>query len=572
MGWYNKLVNEDMERWKEGTALQLKDYRPLLTPPTLLASEPLRLSGAALTVEDVVAVARYGRKVRLLSASDSADSSTVAAIEASRRWVDAMIGGAEERVVYGINTGFGPLADVVIRRDQAGELSRNLIVSHAVGVGALLERDVVRASMLIRANTLAKGYSGVRLVLLNTILAMLNAGVHPLVPGYGSVGASGDLAPLSHLALPLLKHPVGDEEELTGYVDFEPHWLAGEAGSGAISGARGMALAGIARLDLGAKEGLALNNGTAVSTALASLALYDAEKLLAQSEVGYAISLEAVRGYRDALDERIHAARNHPTQIACAARLRALVQGSELVRDGRDFGSLAHDLPQDAYSFRAAPQVLGAVAASLGHVRSVVAAELNATTDNPLIFAEGEAAALSGGNFHGQPIAFAADFLSIAACEIASIAERRAARLLDPRYSRGLPAMLTEGSGLQSGYMMVQYSAAALVSANKTLAHPDSVDSIPTGANQEDHVSMSTNAAQHARQIVENSTNVVACEIVCAAQALDFRLKQGRAGVGTTAAHRRIRARLPHLTAERNPSRDIATVAAMLRAGDLLPD
>ncbi|PZR97344.1 MAG: histidine ammonia-lyase [Candidatus Chloroheliales bacterium] len=544
---------------------------PILpTPPPDLPKEPLRLDGRSLRVEDVVSVAK-GRQVRLLDASDPADKETVAQMAASRRWVEQMVSKPGKQVVYGINTGLGPLADVLIEAQQAGELSTNLLVSHAVGVGATLPREVVRAAMLIRANTLARGNSGVRLELVNTLLAMLNAGVHPVVPGWGSVGASGDLAPLSHLALPLLQHD-GNDDALTGLAVYEPDWRAGEPSPAPQPGAQAMAAAGIARLRLEAKDGLALNNGTAVSAALLALSLYDAELALAQAVVATGMSLEAVRGYRDALDPRIHAARNHPGQVQVAARLRQLTEGSQLLRSGSSYGTLPHDLPQDAYSLRCAPQVLGAVADTLTHVRDVVARELNAACDNPLIFTDDDddAVALSGGNFHGQPIAFAADFLSIAACEIASISERRIARLLDPRYSRGLPPMLTHGSGLRSGYMMVQYAAAALVSANKTLAHPDSVDSIPTGANQEDHVSMSTNAAQHARQVADNTINVVASELVCAAQGLDFRRAEGEPGAGVARAHGIIRAYIPHLDAERPPSADVEVAARLIRDGALL--
>ncbi len=548
-------------------------YNPILpTPPRTLPTAPLHLDGRSLSVEDVVSVAR-GRRVRLLDPHDAADAATVARMAASRRWVEQMVSlASNKQIVYGINTGFGPLADVLIEAQQAGELSTNLIVSHAVGLGAMLPRAVVRAVMLIRANTLARGNSGVRLELVNTLLAMLNAGLHPVVPGWGSVGASGDLAPLSHLALPLLQHESNRyDDTLTGRAVYEPDWQAGGPSPSSVSGAQAMAAAGIARLRLEAKDGLALNNGTAVSAALLALALYDAELALAHGVVATAMSLEAVRGYYDALDPRIHTARSHPGQVQVATRLRELTAGSTLLRSSSSYGILPHDLPQDAYSLRCAPQVLGAVGDTLVHIREVVARELNAACDNPLIFADDDdAVALSGGNFHGQPIAFAADFLSIAAAEIASISERRIARLLDPRYSRGLPAMLTQGHGLRSGYMMVQYAAAALVSANKTLAHPDSVDSIPTGANQEDHVSMSTNAAHHARQVVDNVIDVVASELICAAQGLDFRSDQGEPGGGVMSAYRIIRTNIPHLDAERPPSADVAIAAQLIREGALL--
>jgi len=361
-------------------------------------------------------------------------------------------------------------------------------------VGEPLPAEVVRAAMLIRANTLAIGHSGIRLETLETLIAMLNAGVHPVIPSQGSLGASGDLAPLAHLAQVLSRDP-DDDELFCGEALYQGERLTGCAA---------MARAGLARRVLGAKEALALNNGATFSAALAALAVGDAEHLLDKSLVALAMSLEALRGVSRAYDAHLHAARKQLGQMAVAAKVRELLAGSTLID--------ATDRVQDAYSLRAAPQVLGAVKDSIAHVRSIIERELNAATDNPLIFLdlEGENKALSGGNFHGEPIALAMDFLSILASEIASISERRIARLLDDKLNDGLPAMLVEHGGLDSGLMMAKYTAASLVSENKVLAHPDSVDSIPTSANQEDFNPMATSAARHARQIVAHGETVVA--------------------------------------------------------------
>ncbi len=513
------------------------------------ASAPLLLDGEHLTLEDVLEVARAGRPVAL---SPQARQQ----VQRCRDWVD-QVAAQDQMVVYGLNTGFGSLAGVCVPGAQGERLMHNLITSHACGLGDPLPEEVVRATMLVRANTLARGYSGIRLETLETLLEMLDRGVHPVIPAKGSLGASGDLAPLSHLVLVLARDPDGTSEP-SGEAYYR-----GER----LPGAEAMRRAGLERLVLQAKEGLALNNGTAVSTAVAVLALADAEQALRQSEVALALTLEALRGAPDALDERVHRLRNHPGQVASAAAVRRYLEGSTLV------GSAAR--VQDAYSLRCAPQVLGAARDALAYVREVLGRELNAVTDNPLIFPDLERPnkALSGGNFHGEPVALAADFLAIAIAEIGTIAERRIFRLLTRQLNDGLPPMLVEDSGLNAGLMIPQYVAAALVSENKTLAHPDSVDSIPTCEEQEDHVSMSANAALHARQVVWNVERIVALELLCAAQAVDLRLgldPGARLGRSTAAVRWLIRQSVPFLGYDRFLQPDVEAVAAMVHSGQVL--
>lgn len=508
---------------------------------------PLILDGHTLTLSDVLEVARQFRPVAL---SDVARDR----VAESRAWVDR-VSQTGEPTVYGINTGFGIFSTRHIPIDQADRLSRNLIISHAIGVGEPLPEEVVRAAMLIRGNTLAIGHSGIRPETLETLIAMLNAGVHPIIPSQGSLGASGDLAPLAHLALVLSRDP-DDDSLFCGEALYQ-----GER----LSGCEAMARAGLARRVLGAKEALALNNGATFSAAIAALAIVDAERLLDTSIVALAMSLEALRGVSRAYDPHLHTARQQTGQIEVAARVRGLIAGSTLID--------ATDRVQDAYSLRAAPQVLGAVKDSLIHVRNVIERELNAATDNPLIFLDldGENKALSGGNFHGEPIALAMDFLSIAASEIAAISERRIARLLDDKLNDGLPAMLVEHGGLDSGLMMAQYTAASLVSENKVLAHPDSVDSIPTSANQEDFNPMATSAARHARQIVAHGQYVIALELLCAAQALDLRLRADATvcfGQGTAHAHAAIREVVPYLDHDRFIGDDVAQMVKWVRERD----
>jgi histidine ammonia-lyase len=513
----------------------------------------LSIDGERLTLEEVLDVARRGRPVAL------APQARLQVAEC-RAWVDQVI-AEKDMVVYGLNTGFGSLANVRVPSEQSEKLSYNLIVSHACGVGQPLPEEVVRAAMLIRANTLARGYSGIRPETIELLLEMLNRGVHPVIPEMGSLGASGDLAPLSHLALVLARDPDGDPDGVD-----EPSGEAFYRGE-RLTGTEAMHRAGLERIVLGAKEGLALNNGTAVSTAIAGLALLDAECTLRQAEIALALSMEGLLAVPDALDERLHHLRNQPGQIDSAAQVRRLLEGSTLIG--------AADRVQDAYSLRCGPQVHGAIRDALAYVRAVLERELNAVTDNPLIFPGMDRAnkAMSGGNFHGEPVALAADFLTIAMAELGSISERRTFRLVSEHLSYELPAMLVEQHGLNAGLMIPQYIAVALASENKTLAHPDSVDSIPTSESQEDHVSMSANAALHARQVVWNVQRIVAIELLCAAQAVDLRLArkpESQLGQGTCIAYQAIRKRIPFLDQDRFLQTDIETLAEMVHRGEIL--
>jgi len=503
----------------------------------------LFIDGDSLTIEDVVAVARNRRPVMIAPQARER-------VLACRQWVDRATKN-EGPLIYGLNTGLGSLACHRIPAADAAKLTLNLLRSHASGIGKPFDEEVVRAAMLIRANSLAKGHSGLRLETLESLTEMLNRGIHPVIPEKGSVGASGDLAPLSHLALVL----IGEGEA----------FYQGQQ----LPGGEALQAAGLVPVTLGAREGLALNNGTAIMAALVALALHDAENLVRHAEIALAMSLEALLGLSQAFDARLHAVRRHQGQQNSAANVRRLTAGSELL----DVDS--EQRVQDAYSLRCAPAVLGAVRDSLAFIRQTVTDEINAVTDNPLVFLDlpGENKALSGGNFHGEPLALAADFLTIAVAEVGNIAERRIFRLLDHHLNNGLPAMLVEGGGLRSGLMITQYTAAALVSENKTLAHPDSVDSIPTCEGQEDHVSMGANAARHAREAVWNTERIVAIELLCAAQALDLRLRQidRQAGQGTAAAHRYLREHgLEPITEDRPLTSDIEKIAQMIHEGTLL--
>ncbi len=511
----------------------------------------IHLDGEHLTIADVVAIARGGREAAL-------NPSARPRIEASRAWVEEVLERGSP-TVYGINTGFGVFANVPVRAAQSARLMRNLILSHSAGVGAELDEETVRATMAIRANTLAKGLSGVRPLVIETLIEMLNRGVSPIVPSKGSVGASGDLAPLSHLVL-VMSRDEADIEEESGFA-----WFEGKR----LSGKRAMELAGIPRIELQAKEGLALNNGTTVSAAMAALAIADATNLVDHSEAALAQSLEAIRGLSSAFDERIHSAAGHAGQQTVAQHVREWIEGSGLVDSSTRV--------QDAYSFRCAPQVIGAARDAIAHAERVVTEELNAATDNPLIFADdpGPNKARSGGNFHGESVALAVELLSLAVAAVGNISERRVFRLCSAHLSDGLPMMLVEGGGTNSGLMMAQVSAAALVSENKTLAHPDSVDSIPTSADQEDHVSMSTNAARHAREIVWNTTRILAIELIAGAQGVDLRLKNlGRGtellGGRTRALHDRIRQEIAYLDRDRILTPDIEAAARLIQSRELL--
>jgi len=440
-----------------------------------------------------------------------------ARIATSRAVVERAVAG--DRAVYGINTGFGRLKDVSIDREQLRALQVNLLRSHAAGVGAAAPRDVVRAMLLLRATSLAAGHSGVRPEVVESLLALLAADVTPVVPLQGSVGASGDLAPLAHLSLVLM----GEGEA----------WL----GSQRMPAALALRGAGLVPLTLEAKEGLALINGTQFSTAFAALAAHDALQLWEAATAAAALSTEVLLGSFRPAREDVHRLRPYPGALEAARRLRAYSADSGLVASHSDCGRV-----QDAYSLRCAPQVLGASLDAIHHVTAQLEIELNAVNDNPLVFAPDEV--VSAGHFHAQPVALVADYLKIAVAEIASLSERRIDRLLDDRSSEGLPAALAADPGLESGYMLAQYTAAALVSENKVLAHPASVDSIPTGAGWEDHVSMAPIAARHARAVVEHSARVVAMELLCGARALELR-RPLRAGAGSERLYGAIRRLVP---------------------------
>jgi len=499
-------------------------------------AEVLQLYGDRLTLEDVERVARGADvEVRLAPAARRR-------VEAARAVVERAV--AERRVVYGITTGFGALSDVVIPPERIRELQLNLIRSHAAGVGPPLEPAEARAVVLLRANVLALGHSGVRPALIDLLAELLNRGVCPVIPERGSVGASGDLAPLSHLALVL----VGEGEA----------WYKGER----LPGGEALRRAGLEPVTLEAKEGLALNNGTQVQCGIGVLATLAAERAVETAEVAGAMSLEGLRGTPDAFDEAIQRVRPHPGQAASAARLRALLADSE-IRESHRYGD---PRVQDAYSLRCMPQVHGAARQALAYVRGVLAVEVNSATDNPLIFPE-DGRILSGGNFHGQPVAQALDLLAIACADVASMSERRLARLVDPALS-GLPAFLSPDPGVHSGLMMAQIVAAALVSELKGLAQPASVDSIPTDANKEDHVSMGVTAARKAREAVRLLETVLALELLAGAQALEF-LKPLRPGRGVARAYELVRAHVPPLEADRELAPDIRAVEALVRSGAL---
>lgn len=520
-----------------------------------------------LTPERVVAVARRRHPVTI--APDAGER-----MRASREWIDELFAGDDEvGPVYGVNTGFGGLAGEGSYQDaeSATELSRRLVLSNACGVGRELDAEVVRAAMLVRAGSLTNGLSGVPLALVKTIVAMLNADVTPVVPEYGSLGASGDLIPLAYVALAATR-AAGDRDdpEVSGTVLH-----AGERKSGVAA----MHDAGIERFVLGPKGGLALLNGTSFSAALVTLALVDAEALVETADLAVALSAQAMLGFGDAFLPQIHKARGHLGQIRSAAHIRELLEGSRLI-DGAADRDPERQPPQDAYAIRCTPQVHGAVRDVLAFVRTTVATELDATTDNPLILCDlpRDLKAVSGGNFHGEPLAFASDFMTIAAAEIASIAERRLARMVDPALNRGLPAMLIDSDepGIDCGFMLPQYLAAALVSDCKTLAHPDSVDSIPTSANQEDHVSMAMNAGRHLRQVVWNATAVVALELHAAAQAIDLRLREPGRGLddlspATRYAYDAIRDVVTYQTRDELLAPRVAAVRELVVDGALLP-
>ena len=448
------------------------------------------INGTSLTVEQVAAVARTGEQVAI---SDEAK----AAVNKARAYVEKKLD--EKAVVYGLTTGFGKFSDKYIPLEDTAALQRNLIISHSCGMGNPLPTEVVRAAMLLRCNALCRGNSGIRLSTIETLLSMLNAGVHPIVPEKGSLGASGDLAPLSHMVLVMLGE---------GRAEYKGEIMSGREAMAAP--------AGIPTVELAAKEGLALINGTQIMTAVGCLAVYDAVQLTKTADIACAMTAEALFGIKKAYDPKVHAVRGHKGQINSAKNLLTLLEGSKLA-----FDTIPGKV-QDAYALRCTPQVHGASRDAIEYVYNAVSREINAVTDNPIIFPDDDEA-ISGGNFHGQPMALAFDFLGIALAEYANISERRIERLVNPQLSAGLPAFLSENGGLNSGFMITQYSAASMVSENKVWAHPASVDSIPSSANQEDHVSMGTIAARKARMILDNAQKVIGIELFAASQALYLR-------------------------------------------------
>ncbi len=492
------------------------------------------IDGNSLTLDQIIKVSREFYEVEL-------STEAIQRVNNNREVVNRYV--EQEKVVYGITTGFGKFSDVVISKNETENLQRNLIISHACGVGDPLEEDVVRAIMLLRANALAKGYSGIRLNTLNTLIKMLNSRVHPIIPEKGSLGASGDLAPLSHMVLVL----IGE-----GEANYKGKVIAGKTA---------MEEAGINPVRLTSKEGLALINGTQVMTAIGALTIYDSINLAKAADIAAALTMEAQRGIITAFDKRVNEVRPHRGQIDCAINLNRLLENSSLTTKQGEIRV------QDAYTLRCIPQIHGATKDAFKYVEDKIKIEINSATDNPLIFTEDDEV-ISGGNFHGQPLALSFDFLGIAIAELANVSERRIERLVNPQLS-GLPAFLTEKGGINSGFMIAQYSAASLVSENKVLAHPASVDSIPSSANQEDHVSMGTIAARKAREIYKNTVNVIGIELMAAAQGIDFH-KDYNLGKGTKKAYETIRKDVSKLNEDRVMYLDINKCAELIFSNKLV--
>ena len=493
------------------------------------------IGNGRLPLEAVATVASFSSRVRL-------SGGAIQRMKASRKLVENII--KKNRTVYGITTGFGKFAEVRISLDEIDQLQENLIRSHATGVGRVFQPHQVRAIMLLQANQLAKGASGVRPVVLEQLLGLLNNDIIPLVPQQGSVGASGDLSPLAHIGLVMIGR---GQTFCQGRI---------------MSGGQALKKAGLKPLVLKAKEGLAITNGTEVMTAVGILNLLAAQDLCALADIAGAMSLEALRGTDRAFDSKIHLLRPHAGQINSAVNLRRLLAGSQIRKSHQDCKRV-----QDSYSLRCMPQVHGATRNALTHIRQVLETELNSVTDNPLVFTK-QGEVLSGGNFHGQPVALAMDYLGLAVAELADISERRLARLLDASLS-GLPGFLTQHGGLNSGLMIIQNTAASLVSENKVLAHPSSVDSIPTSANQEDHVSMGTIGARKAGQICDNVRYVLACELLAAAQGLEF-LKPLKPGKGVDAAYAAMRRKVKVFKHDREFYQDIEAISDLISDGSII--
>jgi histidine ammonia-lyase len=508
-------------------------------------SATLELTGDGLTLADAEHVLR-GSVERLALAPASRKR-----VEKARRVLESLM--ATGATIYGVNTGFGKLSNQRIEPDEVLALQENLLRSHAVGMGPLLSLAVSRLALTLRIQALAKGYSGVTTELIDTLVEMYNRGVVPAIPEQGSVGASGDLAPLAHLALVTMGE---------GYAFITRPGHEARTKPRPLSGRAALRRAHLKPHRPLAKEGLSLINGTQISTALLADALVRARHLAKIADVAGALTVEATKSSLRPFDPRIQAIRPHPGQVACAANLRRLLAESEVMESHADCSKV-----QDAYSLRCMPQVHGTLRDALAHVTRVVECEMNSATDNPLVFAD-DREVLSGGNFHAQPIALAADLVAAAVADLSSISERRVENLVNPDLS-GLIGFLTPHPGLCSGMMLVQVLAAALVSENKTLSFPASVDSIPTSANREDHVSMATAAARKARAIVTNATRVLACEVLCGAQGLEFH-RPLKAGKGAEAAYQHVRQHVRPLGRDRTLHRDLETVERLIRSGSLL--
>lgn len=491
----------------------------------------IQITGKNLTVRNSIETVLGNHTISLAKSAERK-------ILASRRLVEKWI--SDDKAIYGITTGFGEFKDVKISQKDIEKLQRNLILSHAAGVGKYIPDFIVRLMLLFRINSLASGHSGVRLELISHLIKLFNSGIIPLIPSQGSVGSSGDLAPLSHLALTA----IGEGNcKLDGEI---------------IESKKALALKKLKPIKLSAKEGLAMINGTQMMSAYLCKSVYDAEYLSKSADVAGSLSLDAMRGTSKAFSDKLQKVRPHKGQIASATNLRNLLKGSEIMKSHKDCGKV-----QDAYSLRCMPQVHGAVKDTLEHCKKVLEIEINSATDNPLIFPEsGEH--IEGGNFHGEPMAFIADFLAIAISELGNISERRTARLVDGSLS-GLPRFLTDNGGLNSGLMIVQYTAASLVSENKVLSHPGSVDSIPTSANQEDHNSMGSISAKKAFDVINNVKKIIAIEFLCATQGIDY-LRPLKSGKGSEEAYSYIRKRIAHI------SEDVITSDLILKMSEIIFD
>jgi len=497
--------------------------------------EHIVLNGSDFLLEELIQIARHNVDIKISVESESR-------IHKARELIDKWVKAGER--IYGVTTGFGALSSVTISYEDTKKLQKKILFSHSAGIGRHVDEDVVRAMIALRVNDFCRGNSGLRLETIEKLAQLLNQGIVPVVPAKGSVGASGDLVPMAHLALVL----IGEGEA----------FVEGKR----MSGAAALRKKSIKPLVLEAGEGIALINGTQFMIALGCLALHDALNLCKHADIAASMSLETLMGTRAAFDPRIHAARPHKGQILAAANMLRLTDNSEIISSHKDCTRV-----QDAYTLRCSPQVHGASWDAFAYVDNVIRVEMNSSTENPLIFPESEEF-LSGGNFHGQPLALACDFLGIAIAELANISERRIERLVNPQLS-GLPAFLIEDGGLNSGFMIAQYAAASLVSENKVLAHPASVDSIPTSANKEDHVSMGSIAARKCREIVANTEEVIAIELLCAAQGIDL-FTNVKAGDGTLAAYEVIRSKVDYMKEDRILSNDIAKVKQLLLDGSIV--